>query len=101
MEKNLFRTIKRTMLFLFLSLLPLSAHAFWDWEWTDTWGEAHAWCEECGGDYVIYAESTSEAEAAAEDLFCPDCGSCSEDVNADCYRAHHCQYCGGCIENGE
>ena len=101
MKKFLLNTIQQRMLFLLLSLLPLGAHAFWDWEWTDTWGEAHAWCEECGGDYVIYAESTSEAEAAAEDLFCPDCGSCSEDVNADCYRAHHCQYCGGCIENGE
>lgn len=100
MEKNLFRTIKRTMLFLFLSLLPLGAHA-WSWDWTDTWNEAVATCDECGAEYTFYAESTAEAEEIAAEFFCDDCGSCIQDVDEDCYRAHHCQYCGGCIENGE
>ena len=82
-------------------MLPLlHAHA-WDWQWTDNWNEAEAWCDECNTTYTIYAESSDEAESAAEDLFCSDCGACSEDVNPDCYREHHCQFCGDCIENGE
>ena len=100
MKKN--PTTMRMIMALAIVMFPLlKAHADWDWEWTDTWGEAVAWCEECGSEYTIYAESSAEAEAAAEDLFCSDCGCCTEDVNPDCFRSHHCQYCDICIDNGE
>ncbi|MBR4129765.1 MAG: Ig-like domain repeat protein [Bacteroidaceae bacterium] len=96
-----YQTIARMIMALAIVMFPLlHAHA-WDWEWTDTWGEAVATCGECGAEYTIYAESSAEAEEAAADLFCDDCGSCLQDVNADCYREHHCQYCSNCIDNGE
>lgn len=84
-----------------IAMFPfLHAHA-WDWEWTSTWGEAEATCGECGETYTIYADNSSEAEEAAADLFCDNCGSCSLDVNEDCYQAHHCIGCSSCIDNDE
>ena len=86
---------------LAIMLFPLlKAHA-WEWEWTDTWNEAVATCDECGSSYTFYAESSDEAEEIAAEFFCEDCGSCTEDVNSDCYRSHHCQFCSNCIDNGE
>ena len=100
MRKNL--TTMRMIMALAIVMFPLlKAHADWDWEWTDTWGEAVAWCEECGSEYTIYAESSVEAEAAAEDLFCSDCGCCTADVNSDCWHEHHCRFCESCIADGE
>ncbi len=99
MKTNL--TFARITMALAIALFPFLKANAWDWEWTDTWGEAVAWCEECGNEYIIYADNSAEAESAAEDLFCSDCGCCSEDVNMDCYREHHCQFCDGCIDNGE
>lgn len=37
----------------------------------------------------------------ATEFFCEDCGSCTQDVNEDCYRSHHCQFCSDCIHDGE
>ena len=97
-----YHTTMRVIMALAIMLFPLlKAHADWDWQWTDTWGEAVAWCEECGSEYAIYAESSAEAEAAAEDLFCSDCGCCTADVNSDCWHEHHCRYCENCIADGE
>ena len=97
-----YHTTMRMIMALAIMLFPLlKAHADWDWQWTDTWGEAVAWCEECGSEYAIYAESSAEAEAAAEDLFCSDCGCCTADVNSDCWHEHHCRFCESCIADGE
>ena len=97
-----YHTTMRMIMALAIVMFPLlKAHADWDWEWTDTWGEAVAWCEECGSQYTIYAESSAEAEAAAEELFCSDCGCCTADVNSDCWHEHHCRFCESCIADGE
>lgn len=96
-----YHTTMRMIMALAIMLFPLlKAHA-WEWEWTDTWNEAVATCDECGSSYTFYAESSDEAEEIAAEFFCEDCGSCTEDVNSDCYRSHHCQFCSNCIDNGE
>lgn len=95
------QSILRMAMSLVTLMLPLFYASAWEWEWTDNWNEAVARCEECGSEYTFYAESTDEAEEIAAEFFCEDCGSCSLDVNEDCYHSHHCENCWGCIDNGE
>lgn len=99
MKKNL--TILRMVMMLVAMTFPIPYANAWEWEWTDNWNEAVARCEECGSEYTFYAEDSDEAEEIAAEFFCEDCGSCSNDVNSDCHRSHHCQYCSDCIDNGE
>ena len=98
---KIFQPLIRMTAALAITMFPLlHAHA-WEWEWTDNWNEAVARCEECGSEYTFYAEDGDEAEEIAAEFFCEDCGSCSLDVNEDCYHSHHCESCWSCIDNGE
>ena len=86
--KTIMKTLQQRMLFLLLSLLPLDAHA-WDWEWTDTWNEAIAICDECG-----LCESCAVYEEHR-----PECGYCFGDEVQWCAdEGEHCVNC--CRDNG-
>ena len=96
-----YRQWSKFFLAIVFAMFSLQQAIAWDWEWTDERYVARAWCDECDSEYTIEAESSSDAESAAEDLFCSSCGSCAEEVNSECYREHHCQFCGECIDNGD
>ncbi len=97
-------------LVLVLGMVPVvepgvvqKAHADdFEWEWTDEWGVAQAECRECSATYqVIDCEDEDDAVSKLEEFFCDECGLCSGDYNEECWIRHHCELCGGCVDDAD